>query len=115
MQLKENISLSYQSHSDDARLEEAQREQRQRQKAISPDKSVQYGPPDIFKFSQLSSSELSTTASTRKEKEAPKLDQVTPAKKKTVEVGKTVINLVHSCNPEMIRKRVSVVYSGRQK
>ena len=110
----ENISLSYRSRSD-ARLEEAQRKRKQRQKAISPDKSAQYGPPDrSSNFSQPSSSKVSSAAQpivTKKRKEAPKHDQATPAKKRAVEVDKTVINLVHSCNPEMIGKRVKMLFT----
>ena len=110
-----NISVSYRSCSDDARLEESQRKRRQRQKAISSDKSAQYGPPDrSSNFCQPSSSKLSATAepiATRKRKEAPKLDHATVSKKRAIEVDKTVINLAHSCNPEMIGRRVKMLFT----
>ena len=43
---EQNVSLSYRSRSEEARLADAQRKQKQRQKTLAPDKTAQFGPPD---------------------------------------------------------------------
>lgn len=119
---EQNISLSYRSRSEEGRLADAQRKQKQRQKTLAPDKTAQFGPPDkLSNFAPSSSindgSESITidghpstpAGSSRKRKVAPNnLDS--SEKRRAVEVGNTTLDLVPGHDPSAIGRRVKMLF-----
>ena len=113
-----NVSLSYRSHSEEARLADAQRKRKQRQKTLSVIK-LQFEPPDKlsnFAPSASSSSVNETTVanstlirSSRKRKVAPNnIDS--SEKRRAVEVGNATLNLVPSHDPSAIGRKVKTLF-----